>query len=93
MFSASKAILSALLTICVLGLLGSALPALASDHNGQDRTYGGPVQTWCDINPDCNGWNKGLHRSSYDGSMSAPLAFPPPRQHSSRKHGHDADSR
>jgi hypothetical protein len=88
MFSVSKAILSALLTSGVLGL-----PALASDHNGQDHTYGGPVQTWCDINPDCNGWSKGLHRSSYDPSMSAPVASSPPRQHPPRKHGRDAGSR
>jgi hypothetical protein len=93
MFSVSKAILSAVLTSGVLGLPGGTLPALASDHNGQDHTYGGPVQTWCDINPDCNGWNKGLHRSSYDGSISAPVASPSPRQHPARKHGRDAGSR
>jgi hypothetical protein len=40
-----------------LGLLG-ALPARASyDY----EMYGGPHQTWCDIDPNCNGWNKRLH--------------------------------
>jgi hypothetical protein len=43
MFSNPKAVLSAAV---VLGLLGGAVPALASDHNGQDHSYGGPVQSW-----------------------------------------------
>ena len=52
MLAKSSIIASAAL---VLGLLGSALPALAEyDY----ELYGGPHQTWCDVNPDCNGWNK-----------------------------------
>jgi hypothetical protein len=82
MFTKVKTILAA---ATVLGFLGGAIPALASEHNGQDKTYGGPVQTWCDINPDCNGWNKG--RSAL-GSAS------PNQKHSpSRKHGHEASNR
>ena len=39
----------------IVGLLGNALPALAEyDYD----LYGCPHQTWCDVNPDCNGWNK-----------------------------------
>ena len=52
------------------------------EHNGQDHSYGGPVQTWCDINPDCNGWSKGLHRASPDQKHSP-----------SHKHGHEASNR
>ena len=37
----------------VLGLLGGAVPALAGYN--YDGLYGGPHQTWCDVNPDCNG--------------------------------------
>jgi hypothetical protein len=43
----------------VLGLLGGAVPALAGYN--YDGLYGGPHQTWCDVNPDCNGWNKRLN--------------------------------
>ena len=59
-----KMILSAAVTV---GLLGSALPALAEyDY----ERYGGPHQTWCDVDPNCNGWNKGLHRQGYESSAS-----------------------
>jgi hypothetical protein len=93
MFTNSKTILSAAMVLGVLGLLGGAHPALASDHNGQDKTYGGPVQTWCDINPDCNGWNKGQHRASYEGSAPGSAASPPQKPHPSRKHSHEASNR
>ena len=46
----------------ILGLLGSAVPALAEyDY----ETYGGPHQTWCDVNPNCNGWNQRLRGPAY----------------------------
>jgi hypothetical protein len=87
-----KPVLPATMVIGLIGLLsllGGAVPALASDHNGQDKTYGGPVQTWCDVNPDCNGWSKGLHRASYESSAPGSVAPPTPKPHP-RKHGHDA---
>jgi hypothetical protein len=28
-------------------------------------SYGGPHQTWCDVNPACNGWDKRMGYSSY----------------------------
>jgi hypothetical protein len=90
MFTSSKTTLSAAV---ILGFLGCALPALASDHNGQDKTYGGPVQTWCDINPDCNGWNKGQHRASYESSAPGLAVSPPRKPHPSRKHSHEASNR
>jgi hypothetical protein len=63
----SKMILSA---AAILGLLGSAFPALAEyDYD----TYGGPHQTWCDVNPDCNGWNKRLHGPAYQSNASSPV--------------------
>jgi hypothetical protein len=63
----------------VLGLLAGAVPALASDHSGQEHTYGGPAQTWCDVDPGCNGWNNGLHHASYESS--APGLTLPDRKH------------
>jgi hypothetical protein len=90
MFSNPRTVLSAAV---VLGLLGGAVPALASDHNGQDHSYGGPVQTWCDINPDCNGWNKGVRRSPYESNALGLAASPVPKRNPSRKHGHEAANR
>jgi hypothetical protein len=90
MFTSSKTALSAAV---ILGLLGGALPALASDHNGQDKTYGGPVQTWCDVNPDCNGWSKGQYRASYESSAPGLAAAPLRKPHPSRKHNHEASNR
>jgi hypothetical protein len=53
----------ALSTVAIaLGLLGGALPALAQYNYD---LYGGPHQTWCDVNPDCNGWNRRLHAPAY----------------------------
>src|SRR5258707_11116994 len=63
----------------VLGLLGGAIPALASEHNGQDKHYGGPVQTWCDINPDFNGWKKRIHPASLYGSAPQQKHRPSPQ--------------
>jgi hypothetical protein len=92
MLATAKAILFSGPLIGVLGMLGGSLPALASDHNGQDHSYGGPVQTWCDVNPDCNGWNKGLRRSSYDRT-SALATVPAPKPRPSRKLRPAASSR
>jgi hypothetical protein len=47
----------ALAAALILG--GTASVALARG------SYGGPVQTWCDINPACNGWDKKTNHSSY----------------------------
>jgi hypothetical protein len=90
MFTSSKTTLSATV---IFGLLGGALPALASDHNGQDKTYGGPVQTWCDVNPDCNGWNKGQHRASYESPAPGVAASSAQKPRPSRKHSHEASNR
>jgi hypothetical protein len=89
MSSTTKSLLSAAV---ILGLFGAQGPARASDHNGQEHSYGGPVQTWCDINPDCNGWNKGLHRSPTEGG-TAGLAVTAPKQRPARKPSHVASSR
>jgi hypothetical protein len=46
----------ALAAALVLG--GTASAALARG------SYGGPVQTWCDINPACNSWDKRMSELS-----------------------------
>jgi hypothetical protein len=71
------------------GLCAGSAPARASDHNGQEHSYGGPVQTWCDINPDCNGWSKGLRRTSYE-TAAASVAAPATKQRPPRKLRHVA---
>lgn len=77
-----------------LGLLGGAPPALAEyDYD----LYGGPHQTWCDVNPDCNGWNKRFHTPAYRSNAYepvAPLNEPLNQKHRpSRKHSHAANDR
>jgi hypothetical protein len=47
----------ALAAALILG--GTASVALARG------SYGGPVQTWCDINPACNGWDQRMNHLSY----------------------------
>jgi hypothetical protein len=89
MFTKAPSIRSATI---VIGFLGGALPALASDHNGQDKSYGGPVQTWCDVNPDCNGWNKGQHRASYESSAPALAVLPNQKHRPSHKNRHEASN-
>jgi hypothetical protein len=86
MFTKSSIILSAAI---VLGLSGGAPPALAMGYD-YDGPYGGPTQTWCDVNPDCNGWNK-AHRPGYQSSASGVVVAVPPNQkhHPSRKRSHD----
>jgi hypothetical protein len=69
MFSKSNIIMSAAIA---LGLLGGALPALAGYN--YDGPYGGPTQTWCDVNPDCNGWNKRLHAQADRSGTSVVVA-------------------
>jgi hypothetical protein len=90
MFSKSSTILS---TGIVLGLLGGAFPALAGYN--YDGPYGGPTQTWCDVNPDCNGWNKRLKGPAYQSSASG-LVTPLNQNQKHRlphKRSHDANDR
>jgi hypothetical protein len=87
-----KTILSA--TVIALGLVAGALPALAQyDYD----LYGGPHQTWCDVNPDCNGWNKRLHSPAYHSNayeQVAPLNQPLGQKHRpSHKRSRDARDR
>jgi hypothetical protein len=82
-----KMILSAAV---ILGLLGSALPALAEyDYD----LYGGPHQTWCDVNPDCNGWNRRLHGPAYQSNASGLVTPLNPKHRPSRKRSQDATVR
>jgi hypothetical protein len=85
-----KMILSA--AAVALGLLGGALPALAEyDYD----LYGGPHQTWCDVSPDCNGWNKRLHGPAYHSNAYESVAPQPLNQkhRPSHKRSHDANDR
>jgi hypothetical protein len=86
MLTKSNIILSA--AAIVLGLLGGGAPHALAGYN-YDGPYGGPSQTWCDVNPDCNGWNKGLHRPAYQSGASD-LVTPLNQKHRpSHKRSHD----
>jgi hypothetical protein len=69
----------ALAAALVLG--GTASAALARG------SYGGPVQTWCDINPACNGWNSRMHDSHGNAGNSYGYATSPSRAAHARSHG------
>jgi hypothetical protein len=84
---------STILLAAACALLASALPAPASEHNGQDHGFGGPVQTWCDVNPDCNGWNRGLHRAAYEIGAPGSAASPSQKQRPARPHARGAEPR
>jgi hypothetical protein len=86
MFTKASIVLSAAI---VLGLLGGAHPALAMGYD-YECCYGGPTQNWCDINPDCNGWNK-AHRPAAYRSRASGVLVPVPltqKHHPSRKRSH-----
>ncbi len=73
-----------------LGLLGSTLPALAEyDYD----LYGGPHQTWCDVNPNCNGWNQRLHGPAYQSNASGEVTPLNPKHRPVHKRSHDANDR
>ena len=54
--------------IAVAAALILAETASASLARG---SYGGPVQTWCDINPACNGWDQRINRLSHGNGDNA----------------------
>jgi hypothetical protein len=83
MSTKSNIILSAAIA---MGLLGSAAsPVLAEYDYG---LYGGPHQTWCDVDPNCNGWNKALHGSRSAGRARAFVVAP--KHHPVHKRGGDS---
>jgi hypothetical protein len=54
------------------------------DHEGGGRETGGTHQTWCDIDPSCNGWNgpgpntvMSRLRAQYTTETQAYTAMPP----------------
>jgi hypothetical protein len=75
----------------VLGLLGSSFPALAEyDY----EHYGGPHQTWCDVNPDCNGWNKRQRApAAYQSNAFGVVTPINPKHRPAHKHSHDVKDR
>lgn len=98
MFTKSKMILSAAI---VLGsVAGAASVAQAGDWGYDYETYGGPHQTWCDIDPNCNGWNRGLRSSPYSANPSsnavsarASVVSPNQKHRPAHKPSRDADNR
>ena len=81
MFTRANTLLPAAIIVGLLG--GGALPALAGYN--YDAPYGGPHQSWCDVNPNCNGWNKKLQGPAYQSN--AGLVTPLNQKHRpSHKH-------
>lgn len=72
-----------------LGLLG-VLPARAGYNYD---IYGGPHQTWCDINPECNGWNKKLHGPAYQSNAAGPVTPINPKHRPAPNRSHDVKDR
>jgi hypothetical protein len=73
-----------------LALLGGSLSVQAFyDYD----TYGGPHQTWCDINPDCNGWNKKLHGPAYQSNATGVVTPLNPKHRPAPKRSHDIKDR
>jgi hypothetical protein len=68
----------ALAAALVLGSTASAALARGS--------YGGPVQTWCDINPACSGWDSRMHQSHGNAGNSYGYAASPNRASHARSH-------
>ena len=84
MFTRANTLLPAAIIVGLLG--GGALPALAGYN--YDAPYGGPHQSWCDVNPDCNGWNKKLQGPAYQSN--AGVVTPLNQKHRpSHKHAND----
>jgi hypothetical protein len=77
MLTKTKIVLAAAL---VLGSTASAALARGS--------YGGPVQTWCDIDPKCNGWDARMHQSYGNAGHSYGYAVSPHRTSHARRHAH-----
>jgi hypothetical protein len=86
MLTPSNAILSAILG---LGLVGGAASPVLAEYDYE--TYGGPHQTWCQVDPNCNGWNRALHGSPRAGSARAFVVAP--HHHAVHKRSPDEESR
>jgi hypothetical protein len=50
-------------------------------------SYGGPVQTWCDINPACNGWDQRMSELSHRHAGDA-YGYVESRSHTSHPRTH-----
>jgi hypothetical protein len=75
MLTKTKMVLAAAL---ILGSTASAALARGS--------YGGPVQTWCDINPACNWWDRS-HASHGNAGNAFGYVASPHRTSHARTHG------
>jgi hypothetical protein len=96
MFTQSKMILSVAIVVgSVAGTVSLAQAGMGG--GGYDyETYGGPTQTWCDVDPNCNGWNRGLRPSPFVAPNAvgarASVVVPGHKHHPTRKQGRDADN-
>jgi hypothetical protein len=71
------------------GLLGSAASPVLAEYDYE--SYGGPHQTWCDVDPNCNGWNRAVRGAPYAGGARAFVAAP--HRHHVHRRGHETDNR
>jgi hypothetical protein len=66
-----------------LALLGGSLPVQAFFYAHEEN--GVPHQTWCNVNPDCNGWNKRLHGTTQQSNAFGAKAPVSSKQRPSHK--------
>ncbi|HWF94951.1 MAG TPA: hypothetical protein VG291_08360 [Xanthobacteraceae bacterium] len=69
----------ALAAALILGSTASAALARGS--------YGGPVQTWCDIDPACNGWDRSHASHGNAGNAYGYAALPNRTPHAHARSG------
>jgi hypothetical protein len=88
--SANKAFIGLSAAIS-FGILATAPTARASDR--YEVPWGYQVQTWCQVDPACNGWDQKIQRLR-DGDSASGLAASPKQMHRRpHTHGHDAGDR
>jgi hypothetical protein len=97
MFIQSKMILSVAIVLgSVAGTVCLAQAGMGGGGGYDYESYGGPTQTWCDIDPNCNGWNRGLRPSPFVApnaiSARAAVVVPSHKHRPARKQGHDVDN-
>ena len=93
MLNHSKPILSAAV---VLGFLGSALPALAEKDYELLEPYGGPTQSWQDIERSRQDIQRQIQREYHtdkNGNAYGYIAPPSQKHRPLHKHGRDAHDR
>jgi hypothetical protein len=88
--SADKAFIGLSVAIS-FGVLVTAPTARASDR--YEVPWGYQVQTWCQVDPACNGWDQKIQRLREGASASSLAASPNQMRRRPHTHGHDAGDR